>query len=102
MLDLLTAILAFTAIMIMLATLVTVIVETVQKVLRKRRAGLQEMLERLYETALRDLVGEHLEQAPSKEITPAVKAGASLTAAAKSLGQESDGSIRKSGRGASG
>ena len=38
MLDLLTAVLAFAAIMIMLATLVTVLVEAVQKVFRKRRA----------------------------------------------------------------
>jgi hypothetical protein len=44
MLDLITAILAFAAIMIMLATLVTVLVESVQKVFRMRRAGLQQML----------------------------------------------------------
>ena len=96
MLELITAILAFSAIMILLATLVSVIVETVQKGFRMRRAGLQQMLEALYETAIRDLVGVQLEQGPTEKITDAVKTGASFDAAAASLGLGSDSTIRKS------
>jgi hypothetical protein len=54
------------------------------------------MLEGLYESTVRDLVGQHLEEAQSEEISAELGTGATLAAAAKTLGQDSDGSIRKS------
>lgn len=99
MLEFLTAILAFAAIMILLSTLVTVMVETVQKFLRMRRAGFQQMLEGLYESVLRDVLNRDLEQAPSNEIAKAKK-GANLRQATKSVvqkfGTTSDSSIKAS------
>jgi len=92
MLDLITAILAFAAIMIMLATLVTVLVESVQKVFRMRRDGLQQMLEGLYETSIRGQVGAQLERASSA----AVSKGEGFHSVAKSLGEGSDSSIQSS------
>jgi hypothetical protein len=67
MLEFLTAILAFAAIMILLSTLVTVMVETVQKFLALRQAGLQRMLEGLYESVLCDVLKRDLAQAPSSK-----------------------------------
>ena len=92
MLDFLTAILAFAAIMIVLSTLITVLVETVQKWGRMRRKGFQQMLEALYETVVRDWIGGELEDTIAKSTTREE----SLKQAAKGLALGSDNTIRKS------
>ena len=64
------ALLAFAAVMIVFATLVTVVVETFHKLFHRRRRGFQEMMEHFYRGALQarlPAVGDTAEPAPEAE-----------------------------------
>ncbi|MDH3672236.1 MAG: hypothetical protein OES46_13930 [Gammaproteobacteria bacterium] len=77
----LTALLAFSAIMIVLATLATVVVEGIHKLARKRASDFEEMLSKLYEDAIAPRLKEitKTELLPDGRLTAATKFARQVT-----------------------